>query len=652
VSKVTPDHVISCPRCGASTELRNPGIITLVCSGCQTTIYREGAALRAGKSSSLIPSSSGIQVSTQGRLAGKKFDVVGRIRFEHSQGGWDEWYCEDEHGHSLWLVEDEGRFFLEKAVEKALPTGIEDAGIGDEFTVLGQRFQVVEAGEGTVRGGEGQLPRGFEPWSSFRYVDLSAIGGDERLTLEISGGEVEAFIGRLVPRDELSFPKNYNPPSTREKAAGQDCGGCGAALEIVALPEPTLTISCGHCGAIYGVEGQKLSQLHGAQECPTDMHLEIGARGTVFGTDWEVVGRMVYEEFELDEGFWNPQPSMCHEYLVRSDEGELRTIEITAEGIVLVRKLTELPPVHKMAYLAWGHSMTFGDKKYRMYERGRSVLVYVDGALPWRAEIGDDSGFVDCIDRPGALSDRAASRLSLEWPNGREDPGDDGELEAFIADPISLDEFTSAFTDAGSPIIEMEILGVNKVPVRVFRFGCLTSLMSLVGLFVIFVVGMSSDPILGSVTVDAQSYPAEGMSEPFEIASDTTLIGIEVDTNLNNSWTYIEYDLIDASTQKSIAYIPAEVSYYHGIEGGESWAEGKRSSSRTFVAPAPGTYQLSLSVEEGERPVVVEASVRRRLIDTRWPLRATIFLLVMGLIQVFRRITGVPNLWPSEDEDD
>ena len=650
MSKVTPDHVVNCPRCGADTAVRNPGIITLVCSACQTTIYREGTALRAGKESVLIPSSSGIQVSTRGRLAGKKVDVVGRIRFEHSQGGWDEWYCEDERGDPVWLVEDEGRFFLEKAVDKVLPSGIEDSGIGDEFTVLGQRFQVVEAGSGTVQGGEGQLPRSFEPGSSFRFVDLSAIGGDERLTLEISGGEVEAFIGRLVPRDELSFPKNYSPPSSREKGQGQECEGCGAALEIVPLPEPTLTISCGRCGSIYSVKGQRLAQLHGAQERPEGMHLEIGARGSMLGSEWEVVGRMVYEEFELDDGVWTTWSTSCHEYLVRNDTGEMRSIEITAEGIVLVGKLHELPSVHRMARLPWGHSLSFGDHKYRMYERGRSVLVYVDGALPWRAQIGDDSGFVDCIDRPGTLKDRAARRLSIEWPGGLDGPADDGEVEAFMGEHIPLEMFTSAFSDAVAPVIKMDALRPNNVPVRIFRFGCLTSLISLAALFLCFAVGLSSSPMLGSVRVDAQTYPAQGVSEPFEISGDTALVGIEISTNLDNNWTYIEYDLIDASTQKSIAYIPAEVSYYHGVEGGESWSEGNRSSSRTFVAPDAGTYQLSLSVQEGERPVVVEASVHRRSIDTRWPFRASIFLLLMGLLQVFRRVTGAPNLWPSEDD--
>jgi len=98
-----------------------------------------------------------------------------------------------------------------------------------------------------------------------------------------------------------------------------------------------------------------------------------------------------------------------------------------------------------------------------------------------------------------------------------------------------------------------------------------------------------------------------------------------------------------------VAYVPAEVSYYHGVEGGESWSEGSRRSSRTFAAPTPGSYQLSVAVEEGERPVEVLVRVDERSFDSRWPYRIAFLMLGFGAIQVFRRLTGAPNLWPSED---
>ena len=649
MSKVRPDQAVRCPQCGANNDLRNPGIITLVCGSCTTTIYREGAAVRAGKKASLIPSASGIQVSVSGRISGDKVQVVGRIRFEHAQGGWDEWYCEDNKGRPIWLVEDEGRFFLERAIDKALPEGIAAAGLGDEFSVLGQRFQVVEAGEGVIRGGEGQLPRNFEPEGVFRYIDLGAVSGDERLTIEVADGEIEAFIGRPIPSDEVDFPKNFSAPSAQEQGQAQACAGCGAPLKVAALPEPVQTIGCDRCGALYGYEKQKLAQLHDGQEPRNDMHLNVGDVGILDGVEWEVVGRMVYEEYELDDGAWSSWPTLCHEYLVRSDANKIATLEITNEGIVLVEKLLGVPPVTDMLLLPWGHSILYQDKKFRMYERGRSVLVYVDGALPWRAEKGDDTGFVDCIDRPGPMSEYAATRLSIEWPGGEGTPEEDGEVEGSVGAYVSGVAFEKAFPEATNLDLDCEILRPNKVPLETFRFGCLTSMMALGALFVAFILSSMTGSNLAIVKVNAKKFPAEEVSEPFEITDDIRMIGIDIKTNLDNNWAYIEYDLLDATSQRSVAYLPAEISYYHGVEGGESWSEGRRSVSRTFVAPPAGSYQLSVSVQEGERPVEVIARVNEKSFDGRWPYRAAFVLLAFGILQVFRRLTGAPNLWPSED---
>ena len=648
MSAIHPDKTVSCPQCGAHNDLRNPGIITLECGSCGATLYREDMAVRAGKKAALIPSTSGIQVSASGRISGDRVEVIGRISFEHAQGGWDEWYCEDHKGKPVWLVEDEGRFFVELAIDKTLPTGIETANLGDEFTVLGQRFQVVDSGQGLVKGSEGQLPRGFEADAPFRYVDLVAVSGTERLTIEVSEGHSEAFIARPVPNEEIDFPQNTAAPMAQEKGSVQQCLGCGAPLKVVALPKPIQTIGCTRCGSLYRIDNQKLAKLS-KQEPREDMHLKIGHIGTIRGVEWEVVGRMVYEEYELDDGQWAVLPTLCHEYLVRSPTNKLATIEITTDGIILVEKLLGVPPVREMLSLSWGHSLHYDGKTFRMYERGRSELVYVDGALPWRAEKGDDSGFVDCIDRPGPLSDYEATRLSIEWPGGLDNPKGDGEVEGFIGHHVSDVDFLRAFPSTKLPKFYRQVLRPNTVPVETFRFGCLTTIFSLGALFVAFILGSMSGESLATVKVNANTFPAEQVSEPFDIDEDMRMIGIEVSTNLDNNWTYIEYDLLDASTQRSVAYAPAEVSYYHGVDGGESWSEGSQDMTRIFGAPPAGAYQLRLAVEEAGRPVNVMIRLDERSFNPRWPYRVAIVLLIFGVIQSVRRLTGAPNLWPSED---
>src|SRR5690606_2789249 len=45
-------------------------------------------------------------------------------------------------------------------------------------------------------------------------------------------------------------------------------------------------------------------------------------------------------------------------------------------------------------------SVRVGNDTYRVYESGEQELVYVDGALPWRARVGDRTHYVDLIAPP------------------------------------------------------------------------------------------------------------------------------------------------------------------------------------------------------------------------------------------------------------
>jgi hypothetical protein len=641
------DRVVNCPRCGADNPLRNPGILTLVCTQCSTVIYRADAALVAGKQSLLTGAMSGLWVGGRGKVDGQTLEIVGRIRMKHAQGAWEEWYCEDAAGEPVWLIEDEGRIFIETAVDPVLPVGIDTAGLGDSFNIDGRRFQATDIGESQVAGFEGQLPRGFEPDERFRYVDLTEIDGNGRLSIEVAGTEITAFVGRPVPLTDVDFPPPDRPTTAQERGADADCGGCGAGLDIRPLPEPTRTVVCGFCGAVHAIDGLRVSFLS-KQKLRDDLHLLVGDKGTIHGEEWEVVGRMVYDEYELDDGAWSSYATKCHEYLMVNRDAEMRTLEITTDGIAFVRKLDTLPDVQIIPVLQWGGSTLFEGHNYRMYERGRSILVYVDGALPWLAKIGDETGFVDCIDRPHIWSGAQAARLSIEWPGGRKGPSGDGEIESSRAIDVPLEMFQAAFPKAPLPDLDLAVLAPNRVPVATFHFGCVIAAMGVLAMLILSCSGLMSGPTLAKVEVNATTFPAEGISGTFTIGEGTRLVSLEVNTNLNNSWTYIEYDLIDAGTGKSLGYAAQEVSFYHGVEGGESWAEGSRSYKRTYKAPPPGEYQLSINIEEGERPVQVAATVSTRGLLSTWPMRAMGFLLLFGGLQVVRRMIAAPKLWKDD----
>ena len=61
-------------------------------------------------------------------------------------------------------------------------------------------------------------------------------------------------------------------------------------------------------------------------------------------------------------------------------------------------------------------------------------------------------------------------------------------------------------------------------------------------------------------------------SEPFELGGGSN-IRISAESPVNNSWVYLEGDLITDETGL-VQSFPIEISYYYGVDGGESWSEG------------------------------------------------------------------------------
>jgi hypothetical protein len=174
-------------------------------------------------------------------------------------------------------------------------------------------------------------------------------------------------------------------------------------------------------------------------------------------------------------------------------------------------------------------------------------------------------------------------------------------------------------------------------------------LIGLINLIVAFGLSVSTGTRLAGVTVQEGDFPVEGVSEAFEIGADTDMLKIDLYAGVNNSWSWLEVDLLNAEDGKSIGYVAQEVQYYHGVEGGESWSEGDHEWSQTFRAPKPGRYKLALTVEEGDRLVRAKASVTRTPAQFSVPIGMSLAMLGFGLFFALVRAFTEPNLWPSDD---
>ena len=110
----------SCPNCGATIEFRWSGAVQTICPYCKAVLVRRDVDLeKVGMVSDLPPTSSPIQLGTEGRWQKDGFVVVGRIVYRYERGGWNEWYLRTTSGGDAWLSDAQGDLAISSPAKMA-----------------------------------------------------------------------------------------------------------------------------------------------------------------------------------------------------------------------------------------------------------------------------------------------------------------------------------------------------------------------------------------------------------------------------------------------------------------------------------------------------------------------------------------------------
>jgi len=604
-------------------------VVVLVCAYCQTTLYREDAALRAGERSIVAEPRSEIRVGADGKLLGERVHVVGRLQFTHESGHWDEWLLESSNGEELWLVEDAKSYTLEIPYAKALPEAAENTPAGDSFSIGGQVYSVRETGWATCSGGEGQLPRDFTPGEKTRYIDAATSDGAGVFTMEIdSDGEVSAWSGRPVPFSDVEFKANDAPHTGQaEDTRNLSCPQCGGQLDWPSGLERPKTLACTHCTAVLNLSdthptltGKRNSVLE------KQFDLEIGDEGEVLDQRYSVIGRLYYSEYGSDP---------THEYLLWSQAAGYRWLAHYAGNWTLAQPTGLGPPWTEVKRLKAKDKVEIAGTSFRFFERGSLELKYVDGALPWEAALGDRTQYASFI---------APSRgITLEKSGS--------EVECFVSQHVDGKALLESFgrPDSYSPPSEIGALRPNPLARWKLKLVAALVLFGMVNLW-LAVSAHNPGSTLASVTLHGSSGNEPVVSESFRITEGTQILGLHVEAGVDNGWVYVTGELLDTTGESVLGVTGAEVSYYHGYEGGESWSEGSKSKRSLLQAPGPGTYRFSTS-KEGDQAVPVRVVLTRGDRLVRYPLLLGIFLFLYPAWALARSAGFERRRWGMDEED-
>ena len=278
--------------------------------------------------------------------------------------------------------------------------------------------------------------------------------------------------------------------------------------------------------------------------------------------------------------------------------------------------------------------LSIAGQQFTYYGPGRSTLQYVDGALPWLAKVGDSQRFMEFIAPPMAYSIEVTG---------------DKEMERFIGQHIESREVYDAFkrSDRYQRPSEAGIATPNPVQGPWWTAAGMTVLF--VGLNIL--LGFST---FGSgrevVSMTLSAGQSTGESAPFVIEDSDKVMSVDILTQTDNSWVYVETELLDTETDGLMGVTASEVSYYHGYEGGESWSEGSRSETRYFKPPPAGEYVLSVEAE-WDAPTPVQITVRKGQKLGRYPLILGVLLSLLPLFVWLRWRAFERDRWDEDEED-
>ena len=621
-----------CPACGASLDADERFAHLVTCPWCHSSfVLDEQAARVTGEMAVLPPTPSPLSVGTTGRVLDRAFTVLGRVRYGWDQGYWDEWFVAFEDGASAWISEDEGNYTLETWSElHEAPAEYADVSPGSRLRLGDTEYHVDEKNVARCEGAEGQLPFEVAIGEEVPYLDLSH---DEAFaTVEYdSDGIVRTFLGRRLTLSEITIDVAWAAggvtADTLDRTGGGkrlvkthgtsvriQCDGCGSTLTPPEADDDRM--DCPACGTSIDLTLRReicpscdaSVPLFGGAEARTAVCPSCRGQMDVSGTVPELVARLVTDRkrprvpfrlgqacvlrgktyriaghirlHEKEEG----RHYYSDEFLLHGSDG-YRWLVMENGHFSLNREVAGRPRQDPKSAVA-GRSFPFSGRSWRVFESGRTDIVWVDGELPWVAKVGDVSRYMDAT-RPPHL-------LSAEWTGN--------ELEWSEAEYVPQTEIAEAFKLSPDKLPRAKGVAPHQ-PYGISPFRAQTRWVMLVFFFVNLLLalfmGLPDGTLLKRLHLAGDDYNGQAfLTETFDVRSVNALIKARFRADVSDSWVYLDGAVIDEDDQALIDF-SQEISYYSGYEGGERWTEGSKDESMVFKLKKPGPYRFLLQGESG-----------------------------------------------------
>lgn len=373
-----------------------------------------------------------------------------------------------------------------------------------------------------------------------------------------------------MDREAYSLEKGRPRPAYQPKDI--HCSSCGAGLTV--KDEHAELVICDYCGSHLQVTAAEQKVLVKGAAAKQDFPLQLGDSFRYKSHRYEIIARMAFiEDDDLSEMtrqylLYNPRVGTCWLDEYGGHYSLSQATHVMPESDPFERKRGQVLNTHD-------------GRQWVTEETGQYVLHYVDGALPWIAKIGDRVIYADFAEKSGTGEQYQAQRT-------------ENEIEFSFGQSLHIELVRRA---TGKPELGQTGVIKNGVDAAVKRRFYMTVMMTATIAMVINLLLLGYTFFTGkqvfSQQFTADQLNGEVLSEPFRVNSDVIKIISNARPRLNNEWMALDVAVVGDNEDVLHVY-DADISYYHGYEGGERWSEGSQNQSTFIQVPKPGIYRLLL----------------------------------------------------------
>jgi hypothetical protein len=619
-----------CPSCGAPVEFKSAASILAVCDYCQSTLIRHGEDLEnLGKMAALIEDKSPLQRGAEGRWRGRHFGLIGRIQIKYEQGLWNEWHLLFDDGKSGWLSEAGGEYVISEPqwLAESLPR-FEELQPGGEHLIDGRAYTVSNVETAECVAGEGELPFKVGAGYPAPVADLRDEQG-RFATLDYSDDPAKPllFVGESVDLKSLAWAnlrQGVPLPKVTVNTRAFNCPSCGAPLKVA--HENIETVGCGSCGALLDPGDERIKILATAKsKQKVAPLLELGSKGSLRGEMLEVIGFM-RRRMQADgiDYFWS-------EYLLLGPDNRQRWLT-DSDGHWNLAQV--LPRTVK----AVGGMIYEGGREYKHFQSYPGHVDYVIGEFPWRVRLDEVAQVEDYVAPPFMLS-KERSAKEVTWTLGEYIDAD--EVREAFKPVLPLRRPSGAYANQPNPYEERH----RRVCRRFWQFAGIA--LAIHFLLLVFGPGgkVLTQPMMFTPDDDEPRLTSE-----FVLDGKTNRIELIHDTSVDNNWVGLNATLVNKDTGENWQ-AAREVSYYSGVDGGDSWSEGSRNHEVVFADLPPGHYLLAIEsdMDDGSPPVNDRLTIARA--GPRWSslVLVILFLIAFPIYTRVRKGSFEVRRWAESD---